>query len=260
MYKLMLVTDQGDITEAFRSFPEWAHMGFDVPILLSDVEEAKRRLSRQEADAVAYLLPKDAGQDFFSFLSSHPEVVGMEAASDHARLRRELGVTRRILLEREEQDGLDDVLPMLQSDFFQTVLQGAHFTQDELDRRVDMLKLHIRPDWPVCLISLRMPQGERFLDEVWRYGSERLENALRNIFEREEPDMSYVLQVLNPHHMRLLAYPKEALEPGDVELRVKEHMALAQEDLKEFFDLDIEIRKCIVYASLYALCAQGGGN
>ena len=111
----MLVTDQGDITEAFRSFTEWAHMGFDVPILLSDVEEAKQRLSRQEADAVAYLLPKDAGQDFFSFLSTHPEIVGMEAAGDHARLRRELGITRRILLEREEQDGLDDVLPMLQS-------------------------------------------------------------------------------------------------------------------------------------------------
>lgn len=260
MYKLMLVTDQEDVREAFKSFPEWGKLGFEEPLLLSDVEEAKRRLNRQEADAVAYLLPKDAGQDFFTFLSTHQEIVGMEAAGDHARLRREIGITRRTLVEREQEADLDDVLPMLQADFFHTILQGTHFEAADLDRRVEMLQLQIRPQWPVCLLSMRMPQGERFLDEVWRYGSERLENALRNIFERDEPDMSYVLQVLNPHHMRLLAYPKTQMTAGEVELHTKNHMLVAKEDLKEFFDLDMEIRKCIVYESLYALCAQEGEN
>ena len=47
MYKLMLVTDQEDIREAFRSFPEWKQLGFEPPLLLNDVEEAKLRLSRQ---------------------------------------------------------------------------------------------------------------------------------------------------------------------------------------------------------------------
>lgn len=117
---------------------------------------------------------------------------------------------------------------MLQADFFHTILQGTHFETADLDRRVEMLRLQIRPQWPVCLISMRMPQGERFLDEVWRYGSERLENALRNIFERDEPDMSYVLQVLNPHHMRLLAYPKTRMVSGEVELHTKNQLHRSQ--------------------------------
>ena len=260
MYKLMLVTDQEDIREAFRSFPEWKQMGFEPPLLLNDVEEAKLRLSRQEADAVAYLLPKNEGQDFFTFLSTHQEIVGMEAADDHTRLRRELGITRRTLVEREQETDLSDVLPMLQLDFFHSILQGAHFEPQDLRHRVEMLRLRVNPAWPVCLASLRMPQGEQFLDEVWRYGRERLENALRNIFERAEPDMSYVLQVLNPHHMRLLAYPKTQMDGGKVELHAKNHLLVAQEDLKEFFDLEIETRKCTVFESLYALCSQEAVN
>lgn len=254
MYRLILVTDQKDVRDLFNRFKDWNTLGFEHPVVLQDVEEAKARLRRGEADAVSYLLPKDAGQDFFTFLGKHKELVGVEPAADEARLRRELNMTRRILHEREEELQYDDVLPMLQSDFYSSILCGASYSQESLENRVRVLKLDISMTSPAAMASLRMPQGEIFLDEIWRYGRNRLENALRNVFEREESAIRYVLHVINPHHMRMLALPKREMDAATLETLTQEHLEAAQEDLKEYFDLEMDVRRISVFDSFAALC------
>lgn len=256
MYRLMLVTDQKNIRDLFSNFRDWNTLGFEQPIVLENVDEAKERLQNGEADAVSYLLPKEAGQALFSFLSHHEELVGVEPADNEERLRRELNMTRRILHEREEEPAYDDVLPMLQSDFYSSILCGSSFSQENLEQRVRALKLDICVDAPAAIVSLRMPQGEIFLDEIWRYGRARLENALRNLFEREEETVRYVLHMLNPHHMRMLALPKAPIDASTLEMLTQEHLANAQEDLKEYFDLEMDVHHISVYDSFYALCAS----
>lgn len=250
----MLVTDQKNIRDLFSHFRDWKTLGFEEPIVLEDVSEAKERLAQGEADAVSYLLPKDAGQDLFSFLSHHADLVGVEPADNEERLRRELNMTRRILHEREEEPAYDDVLPMLQNDFYNSILCGSAYSQEHLERRVQMLKLDICVEAPAAIASLRMPQGEIFLDEIWRYGRARLENALRNIFEREEDTVRYVLHMLNPHHMRMLALSKVPTDAATLEMLMQEHLTNAQEDLKEYFDLEMDVHHISVYDSFYALC------
>lgn len=257
MYRLMLVTDQKNIRDLFSHFKDWNLLGFEEPIVLEEVAEAKERLSRGEADAVSYLLPKSAGQDLFSFLSYHTDLVGVEPADNEERLRRELNMTRRILHEREEEPAYDDVLPMLQSDFYNSILCGAAYSQESLEQRVQMLRLDICVDAPSAVASLRMPQGEMFLDEIWRYGRARLENALRNIFEREDAAVRYVLHMINPHHMRMLALPKQPTNAATLEMLTQAHLANAQEDLKEYFDLDMDVHHISMYDTFYALCAAG---
>ena len=65
MYRLMLVTDQKNIRDLFSNFRDWNTLGFEQPIVLENVDEAKERLQNGEADAVSYLLPKEAGQALF---------------------------------------------------------------------------------------------------------------------------------------------------------------------------------------------------
>lgn len=254
MYRLMLVTDQKNIRDLFSDFKDWNLLGFEAPIVLEDVAQAKERLSRGEADAVSYLLPKSAGQDLFSFLSRHTDLVGVEPADNEERLRRELNMTRRILHEREEEPAYDDVLPMLQSDFYNSILCGAAYSQESLEQRVSTLRLDICVDAHCAIASLRMPQGEIFLDEIWRYGRARLENALRNIFEREEDTVRYVLHMINPHHMRMLALPKKKMDESELETLMQEHLSNAQEDLKEYFDLEMDVHHISMYDSFFALC------
>lgn len=260
MYKVMLVTDQVEVRNGFATFKDWATLGFDAPVLLEDVAQAKTLVAHGGVDAIAYLLPKSAGQELFTFLKEYKDIHCMEAAADELRLRRELNALRRALHEREEEVRRDDVLPMLQSDFFSGILCGAGYTRRELDERVQALKLDIECDAPTALVSLRMPQGDVFLDEIWRYGRERLENALRNLFEREDAKVRYVLHVINPHHMRLLAVPGQVLDTQSVEALVHEHLQRAQEDLKEYFDLDMDIRRVTIYDTFYALCEENAQN
>ena len=255
MYKLMLVTDQKNIRDLFDQFDDWNTLGFERPVILDNISEAKAVLDRGGADAVSYLLPKDAGQEFFSFLSRHAEIVGVEPADNEERLRRELNVARRVLHEREEEPCYDDVLPMLQNDFYASILCGSSYSQENLEKRVQMLKLDICVDAPAAIASLRMPQGEIFLDEIWRYGRERLENALRNLFEREDHAIRYVLNMINPHHMRMLALPKQEIDAMTLETLMQEHLMNAQEDLKEYFDLEMDVHRISIYDSFYALCA-----
>lgn len=251
MYKLMLVTDQKEVRDFFNRFSDWNLLGFERPTIFADVQEAKSYLCENHTDAVSYLLPKEQGQDFFTFLSGHREIVCVEPTGDEKRLRRELNTTRRVLLEREEELEVDDVLPMLQNDFYTSLLHGTTYSADELSMRVDMLKIEVVLDAPVSMASLRMPQGDVFLDEVWRYGSERLENALRNIFEREDERIRYVLHVINPHHMRMLGLPKVKLDEFSVRTLTQEHLHLAQEEIKEYFDLDMDIHWLTIFDSLY---------
>ena len=256
MYQVLLVTDQRDIRDVFEAFPDWADLGFDRPRVIAAVEEAMRFIDSDTVDAVAYVLPKEEGQSFFSFLARHPRVRCMEAASDTQRLRRALGTLRRALHEAGSVDVHTDVLPILQAEFFHSLIDGAPLDREALRARTAALRMQISLDAPVCVASLQLPQGEAYLEDVWRYGRERLEVALRNFFERDLAELRYVLDVLSPSDIRLLACPKEALDAEEMRRRTDAHLAEALESVQEYLDLEIQVRCVRLYEDLPALCAR----
>ncbi|MGN0989901.1 MAG: hypothetical protein ACI4O4_00440, partial [Candidatus Ventricola sp.] len=106
---------------------------------------------------------------------------------------------------------------------------------------------------PVAMSSFRLPQGDYFLSEVWRYGRERLENALRNIFENTDDQMDFVLLIINPHHMRLLGLPREEMTRDEVCAQMTAHLNRCQASLEAYFELTLDIKRIVGYDSLYAL-------
>jgi hypothetical protein len=124
---------------------------------------------------------------------------------------------------------------------------------DELRARAATLRIRLALDAPVCLARLQLPQGETYLNEVWRYGRDRLALALRNFFERDEPDLRYVLGVLNPREIKLLACPKAAIDGEALRRRVTERLAQGRVETMEYLELEVKVQSVAFYENLGAL-------
>lgn len=257
MYRLLLVSDKEDVRALYASFCEWETLGFERPSIAANAQEGIDLLGRSRFDAVSSLLSVGEGKKFFAYLSRRPEMLGMETARDEARLRREISSARRTLSSRDaarKTKQVDDYTRAMQNEFFCDLLRGAAFDKERIDERTSSLKMQVvDPARPAALASFRLPQGDYFLAEVWRYGRERLENALRNIFENGDARMYFVLLIINPHHMRLLALPRGEMTSDEVYTQMKVHLDRCQASLEAYFELDLSIKRINGYDSLYAL-------
>lgn len=257
MYKLLLVSDKEEVRSLYQGFAGWENLGFERPSVAANAQEGIALLSRSRYDAVSSLLSISEGKKFFAYLSRRPDMLGMETARDEARLRREISRARRTLSSRDaarQTKQVDDLTRVMQGDFLCELLRGAAFDQKCIDERVQLLKMDtIDPKRPVAMSSFRLPQGDYFLAEVWRYGRERLENALRNIFENGDCRMTFVLLIINPHHMRLIGVPREEMSEQEVYNQMTAHLARCQASLEQYFELTLDIKRIVRYDSLYAL-------
>lgn len=257
MYRLLLVSDREDVRALYERFSEWEKLGFERPTVAADAAEGIESLSQARYDAVSWLLSVSEGKRFFAHLSRQPEMLGMETARSEDRLRREIGSARRTLSSRDaarQTKQVDDLTRALQWEFFCDLLRGIAYDREKIDERVRSLRMNgIDPARPIATASFRLPQGDYFLAEVWRYGRERLENALKNIFEAEENGMVYFLLIINPHHMRLLGMPTKEMSGDEVYQRMLEHIARCGENLDQYFELTLDVKRVVRYDDLYGL-------
>ncbi|MDO5299002.1 MAG: hypothetical protein Q4F18_06200 [Clostridia bacterium] len=257
MYKLLLVSDKEEVRTLYEGFSEWENLGFERPAVAADANEGIDLLGKERFDAVSWLLSVSEGKRFFGYLSRRPEMLGMETARDEARLRREISSARRTLSSRDaarQTKQVDDLTRAMQGEFFCDLLRGAAYDSAKIQERMRSLRMmEVRPERPLATASFRLPQGDYFLSEVWRYGRERLENALKNIFESGDPHMHFVLLIINPHHMRLIGLPRQDMSGDEVYDRMVMHLDRCQAALEEYFELTLNIKRVIRYDNLYEL-------
>ena len=250
MYKLLLVSDKEEIRSLYRHYAEWNTLGFEQPAIAENAQQGIDLLGHNRYDAISSLLSVSEGKKFFSYLSRRPEMLGMETARDEERLRKEISAARRALSTRDasrQNKQVDDYTKALQGEFFCDLLRGAAFDRAKIDERMQSLKIET--------LDARRP-----LAEVWRYGRERLENALKNIFENGDPKMAFVLLIINPHHMRLIALPREEMSKEDVYDMMLAHLARCQTSLEQYFELDLSIKRVVPYDDLYALSRENAAR
>ena len=257
MYKLLLVSDKAEVRALYAGFAEWEKLGFERPQIAANAQEGIERLGKSRFDAVSSLLSVSEGKQFFAYLSRRPEMLGMETARDEARLRREISSARRTLSSKDaarQVRQVDDLTRALQGEFFCDLLRGAAYDAAKIDERIRSLNIQsVDAERPVAMSSFRLPQGDYFLAEVWRYGRERLENALKNIFENGDARMHFVLLIINPHHMRLLGMPKAEMTADEVAMQMETHLARGKASLEAYFELELDVKRIVKYDSLYAL-------
>ena len=260
MYKLLLVSDKKEIRDLYASFSEWENLGFERPTLAANAVEGIGQLNNRRFDAISWLLSISEGKRFFADLSKRPEMLGMETARDTERLRKEISFARRTLSSRDaarQTKQVDDLTRAMQGEFFCNLLRGQAPDAAQIDEKLRLLKMsHLDALRPVVTASFRLPQGDYFLSEVWRYGRDRLENALKKIFEIGDDETAYVLLVINPHHMRLIGVPRVDMTKDELYERMLTHLERCERCLEEHFELTLNIKRVVRYDSLYALSRE----
>lgn len=260
MYKMLLVCDKEDVRTLYAGFAEWEKLGFERPTIAANASEGITQLNSRRFDAISWLLSINEGKRFFADLSKRPEMLGMETARDSQRLRKEISSARRTLSSRDaarQTKQVDDLTRAMQGEFFCNLLRGQAPDAKQIDEKMLLLQMNqLDATRPVAVASFRLPQGDYFLSEVWKYGRERLENALKNIFESGNDEMAFVLLVINPHHMRLIAIPRVAMSTDEVYARMLEHLDRCQNCLAEHFELALDIKRVVRYENLYALSRE----
>ena len=94
----------------------------------------------------------------------------------------------------------------------------------------------------------------------WHYGSERLENALRNnFFGRYYDDIYYCVAVLTPRHIRVAAcqrYDTESISEEDLLQKANSHVEQVLDNIKEYLGLDMVTTDCHILDKLCLLTQE----
>ena len=266
MYKLLLVTEDPKILRAFDEIKSWEIMGFRAPRIVSTKEEALDSLARHHADGIAYGLPEEEAVALtMQLIERYPLLPVMRAADTVELVRADVAELEQILNSTHadySNDRYDEAEKMLlaRHDYFRHVLAGDIHDADGMMRHLRLLRSRMDTDRACVLIQLGLPDDDGYLADHWRYGADRLEVAMRNIFGAELAGMRILVSVLPDERLFLLACPMfgakaPALDEGMTDI-VMEQTQQSIMHVREYLDIDLCVASVKVLPSLLALAEE----
>ena len=152
------------------------------------------------------------------------------------------------------------VLDILRDEVTHNLLAGEVAADAQLRGTLQLLRSFVSPDKQAILFDFDLPQGEVYLSAQWHYGSERLENALRNnFFGRYYDDIYYCVAVLTPRHIRVAAcqrYDTESISEEDLLQKANSHVEQVLDNIKEYLGLDMVTTDCHILDKLCLLTQE----
>ena len=258
MYSLLLVTDKASIRDLYANYPDWEQQGFVPPVITESAEDGIAALCHGKFDAISWLLPVgEAGR--LNEKARLLDMYGMETAHSAERLKKSLGDARRELISQEihlQKPEPDDVLNTMRDDFLRDLLRGAITDREVFFEREAALHLEeTGAAKPVAVTSFRIPEGDRFYEDRWKYGKKRLEFAIRNAFGQSDREL-FCICALNPHHMRAILISDADHTEQDSFLKIVRRLGRARCLLEKGFDLSLQTRWVRAYPNLYAFAEE----
>lgn len=266
MYRILIAIQDMAAFEQMNASIDWQSMNFRPPVFANAAEEAINIMETQRVDCIAYVLPKEDARKLNQYLTKvRPSLPIFQIKRN---LESQINVLRDLLrlLDRLHSDMYDEVydetvvLDMLRDELSHNLLAGEIHSESMLRGRLQMLRSYVSPDKKCVMYDFDMPQGEVYLMNQWHYGSERLENALRNnFFGRYYDDLYYSVAVLTPRHIRVIACQRVdgADESTDsLLMRTDMHVSQSIENIKEYLGLDLILTDTQVLDNLIVLTQE----
>lgn len=266
MYKLLLVTNQAQVVEAFMEDMSWENLGFRVPRVVDSVRSALDSLQNHHADGVAVALPAEERDKLLVALGQKWAMLPvMRASTRRDEVRRDVQELSG-LLGRLKADDADrpyseaEAMRQVRHAFFRELLDGKLNDRDAVLRRLLLMRSRMNPEKSCVLIQFALPKGEDDLEGRWHYGADRLETAMRNLFGSELQGMKLLVSVLPGNRIYLLACPMIGCEtPGAEESMtgiVAEHAENAIKHVREYLGFEMSIASVNVLPTVAALADE----
>lgn len=263
MYRILIALKDPQAFAMMNESIDWQSMNFHQPTIVSSAEEAISTMENKRVDCIAYILDKYEAQALNKYLTNvRPSLPIFQIKR---RLETQTQVLKDMLryLDRLHSDDSDEVydesviMDMLRDELGHNLLAGEISNGKVLHSRLQMLRSYVDPDKKCVMYDFDMPQGEVYLMNQWHYGSERLENALRNnFFGRYYDDIYYCVAVLTPRHIRVLACQRvegEDEEEESLVSRTNMHIEQSLDDIKSYLGLDLILAQIHVLDNLVIL-------
>ena len=266
MYKLLLVSDQKDVLDAFAGISNWEMHGFKPPHIRHDFEGAKDSLSKHHADGICIAVDPEEEEKILAYIQEKfPDVSIFEAGRNENEILRYLSELK-ILLNRlhadfyNERFNTRDVLQICRHEFFRKLLNGQVRTSDDLRRNMRLLRSRMDADRPCLLIQVEQSVPYDKLEGRWHYGKERLEVALRNSFAGDKNGIHILPTIHSDGRILVLACPLHGVETqmtlDAMTAMLTSYTAESIEHMKEFFGVELHIVEIRVLKALNSLCCD----
>lgn len=155
-----------------------------------------------------------------------------------------------------ESNNLGVLLPEMRLDFWDALWQGQIGNEAVLSRRLKVLALPLSPGAPCCRCVLRLSHGDAYLDQIWRYGRERLRVAVGNLLPHGEDGVYYGVCRLTANHVYILACAMEGTDAEALRERAADDVGRLVKSLENYLDLESQIKEIEPIASLADLTGQ----
>lgn len=266
MYKLLLVSDQDDVLEAFNQIQNWELQGFKPPHIRHDYEGAKDSLAKHHADGVCIALDQEEEEKVLAYLQEYfPDVSIFEAGRSEEQVLRYLSELK-ILLNRIHADFYNDrlkprdVLQQCRHEFFRKVINGKIRNSEDLHRNMRLLRSRMDADRPCLLIEIEQSAPFDKLEGRWHYGKDRLEVALRTSFAGDLNGIHILPTVHSDGRILVLACPLRGVDNDmtvdSMTAMLTTYTADSIQHMKDYFGLDLHISEIRVFPALTALCGE----
>ncbi len=272
MYKLLLISDQADVLDAFDQI-NWERTGFKQPHIRHDLEGAKDSLAKHHADGIAIAVSPEEEENILAYLQAfYPTISIFQAGRTKEEVLRYLNELITLLNRLHADFSNDnflaaDMLQECRHEFFRKVLTGQVATREDLIRNMRLLRSRMDADRPCLLMELAQRDAgmdDELLEGRWQYGPERLELTLRRSFGGDMRGI-HVLPTVHPDgRILVLACPLHGVEntvTGDsMTALMTEHIQKGIDHLKEYFGLELTLKDIRTLPALNALCTEAGNE
>ena len=267
MYKLLLVSDQEEVLNAFAAINNWELLGFKQPHIRHDFEGTKDSLAKHHADGISIAVAPEEEEKILAYLQEYfPNVSIFEAGRTEQEILRYLSELK-ILLNRINADYYnggyqksDNILQLCRHEFFRKVVNGKVMSSEDLHRNMRLLRSRMDADRPCLVIEIEQSAPNDKLEGRWHYGQDQLENALRTSFSKDLNGI-HILPTIHPDgRILVLACPLHGVDTDmtvdTMTAMLTKHTADSIAHMKEFHGLDLHITGIRVYPALTALCGN----
>ena len=266
MYKLLLVSDQEKVLNAFAQIKNWEMLGFKAPHIRHDYEGMIDSLSKHHADGICIAVDPEEEEKILAYLQTDfPRLSIFAAGQTEEEVLFYLNELK-ILLNRihadfyNERVNATDVLQTCRHEFFRKVINGKVMTSDELHRNMRLLRSRMDADRPCLLIEIEQSAPCDKLEGRWHFGQDRLEVALRNSFAGDRNGIHILPTVHDDGRILVLACPLHGVDNDmtvdKMTAMLTSYTAVSIAHMKEFYGLELHIVDIRVFPALTALCGN----
>ena len=142
-----------------------------------------------------------------------------------------------------EGNSLGVLLPEMRLDFWDALWEGQISNCAVLARRLKVLEIPLGLDSACCRCVLRLKHGDAYLDQIWRYGRDRLRVAVGNLLPRGESGVLYGVCRLTPRHVYILACAMDGTDEAALGNHARADMNGLIARLDQYLNLRSELRE-----------------